>query len=422
MRRGFAIAITICNAAALALVWRCRSDQSPSPSAPRSKSKTERTKRVVPIARGSIMGMVIDEAKAPIPGAFVCLEARSDDLDPELLRHLPCVTSDARGAFTNEPVEGARVVTEGSEGDSKMVVMTDERGAFRASRLPAGRYAVSARTEHGGVVVQLHPAALVVGKVIVSTTKQVCEDPSVSLRDASKDRHLKLSRRDNGTIVGEGVLPGTYAVDVSCKGFLAREVYAPVIVGSSDVAVAWEVDPGATIRGTIRTASGAPVRTTYVSAIRQRTGDDKWRANHDVTDEHGDYEIAGLLAGTFTLTVRSIDIYAADAQASLTVAEGTTIKRDLVIPDAGVLRGRVVDNGGTRRRRAQDGRRHRARLACHDHGPRDRSRDAQADGEGEHGGATPRRYDTLLAALRRERSQPHHRRPRSLHDQARAGR
>ncbi|MDQ3337014.1 MAG: carboxypeptidase regulatory-like domain-containing protein [Myxococcota bacterium] len=262
-------------------------------------------------------------------------------------------------AITGEPVADVRVRADGSENHSDGVAITDAQGAFRVTRLTAGRYAVNARTERGyglsegsvllgvggnvsGIVVKLHLAALVTATVTVSSTRQPCAEPSARLHDVAKDRRLEMSRASEGTLVAEGTLVGTYAVEVSCKGFLRRDSYAPLVVGSSDVVAAWEVDPGGRIVGHVRTESGAPVANVLVSAMQTGEG---WYWRYDTTGDDGRFEIPGLRAGTYELKERLLSEYVG-TKTDVVVATGATIERDLVIPETGDVRGQVVDEGG----------------------------------------------------------------------------
>lgn len=107
MRRGVVLAFVV--AVALIVGWRAcdRSDRS-APAGVGAKPVS--VKRVDPkkLARGSIAGTVVDEAKAPIAGAFVCAVGTSDAIDPVLLRDPSCVTSDAGGGFRIESLVPAR--------------------------------------------------------------------------------------------------------------------------------------------------------------------------------------------------------------------------------------------------------------------------------------------------------------------------
>jgi hypothetical protein len=260
-------------------------------------------------------------------------------------------------ANTGAPVPDVRIRADGSEDRSDALAVTDDEGVFRLTRLTAGRYDVSARVERGyglhegsvlvgvgasvtGIVIKLHPAALVTATVTDASTKQPCAEPSARLYDVAKNRRLEMSRGGEGRLVAEGTLSGSYEVEVGCKGFVPRDSYAPLVVGSNDVAAAWEVDPGAHIVGQLRSESGIPVDNVLVSAMRIGRG---WR--YDTTDDDGRFEIGGLEPGTYELKERLLsDLLGTKTE--VVVATGVTVERDIVIPDTGEVRGQVVDGTG----------------------------------------------------------------------------
>lgn len=133
-------------------------------------------------------------------------------------------------AASGEPVAGARVSVGWDE-----TTFSDEQGAFRVTRLTPGRHEVTARTDRGygrtegstlvglgehvdGVIVKLHPAHRIEGTVMIASTKAPCESPRVSLEDEDNDRWLSTFSEPDGRVWAEGALPGTYSVQVWCRG------------------------------------------------------------------------------------------------------------------------------------------------------------------------------------------------------------
>jgi protocatechuate 3,4-dioxygenase beta subunit len=293
------------------------------------------------------------------PGTFEIL------MTPE--SSLAGIVVDAR---TGAPVAGVRVVAEtpgwgGFFGrDLEAADITDERGAFRVTRIEPGRYRVTARSAHGygvsdgsslvglgqhvdGVVIKLHPAIRVSGTV-VRPDKTVCTEASVSLTDKAKDRQVWAGAEPDGTLYVEGVLPGTYSVEASCEDHQSREDYPKIVVADQDVdGLVWEVVGGATVRGRVLTASGAPVEDARIWArtvggpARAQTG---WGVARSDTD--GSYEMTGLKAGRFKLEVRSDAGNAPDEGWTVEVAANANLEQDLVLEDGGSITGIVVDAQG----------------------------------------------------------------------------
>src|SRR6185436_13672220 len=124
---------------------------------------------------------------------------------------------------------------------------------------------------------------------------------SLSLSDKVRDRSAEAIEEPDGTLHADGVLPGTYHVNVECPGYQARDHYPAVEVKDKDVTqLVWEVDAGATLRGKVVTKTGAPVEgasiwaRTVGGALRGKTD---W--NDDKSTKDGSYELAGLRAGSY---------------------------------------------------------------------------------------------------------------------------
>jgi hypothetical protein len=179
-------------------------------------------------------------------------------------------------ARTREPIADV-VVDSDSEAP---LARTDETGAFRVIKLVPGRYSLTAKSAHGygqtaasvlvglgaqtsGVVIEMHPAVQVAGKVLVSSTKQPCPEASVELSNAAKVRSVRLGPG----LVAHGVLPGDYDVIVRCEGYRSR-TYPSLHVADRDVTATWEVDVAetASIEGTVRSTEGEPIEDLMLVA------------------------------------------------------------------------------------------------------------------------------------------------------------
>lgn len=267
-------------------------------------------------------------------------------------------------AATSQPVEGAHVQV--GEWSGSTVVFSDAAGKFRARRLSPGRHVVIARTEHGygrtegstlaglgqevdGVIVKLFPAVRVEAKIIISTTKQVCvEGADAYLRDTVRNRWAKLNRDPDGTLWADGMLPGNYTPEIECEGYMPRDKYAPIAIADKDLTgLVWEVDPGATVRGVVRTKSGEPVEDANVwartvgGAPRARGG---WGGAE--SDRTGKYEMAGMRPGSYRIEASSDKGLSPKDGFRVEVAAGATIEQDLILEDGGTIKGIVVDSTG----------------------------------------------------------------------------
>ncbi len=266
-------------------------------------------------------------------------------------------------AASEQPVEGARVqLGEWSGGD---YTFSDAEGKFRLGKLSPSRYVIIARTDHAygrtegstlvglgqnvdTVVIKLFPAVRVSGKVMISTTKQPCDEPQVYLQDTKAERYITMRGEPDGTVSAEGVLPGSYEPSVSCEGYQTRDKYDRIEITTEDVSgVVWEVDAGATIRGKVLARSGTPIEDARIwarttgGAARAKTG---WGGDESARD--GSYALEGLKPGTYTLEVSSDRGAPPKDGYKIDVAAGATVEKDLVLEDVGTIKGVVVDANG----------------------------------------------------------------------------
>jgi protocatechuate 3,4-dioxygenase beta subunit len=201
---------------------------------------------------------------------------------------------------TGRAVAGARVSTvlhrKDSDPDSLsgsgVVSVADDDGRFRFTRLAPGRYKPAATSPGGygearesvllglgqsadGVVIELHPAQSVNGRVVVAGDDAPCAEGLVHLDevDGARFRHETIDA--DGRVSFGGILPGRYRVSVTCAGIDAASAHPDVVV-VADAPTAeerWVVgSTKATIRGTVRSASGPPVAHATVQVERVATG------------------------------------------------------------------------------------------------------------------------------------------------------
>jgi protocatechuate 3,4-dioxygenase beta subunit len=272
-------------------------------------------------------------------------------------------------AATDQPVAGARVtvfnVREGGWYDPAGSDDTDADGKFRIEPLEPGRFLANAITARGygrssgstlvglgqhvdGVVVRMFPAHRVAGQIVAGGDRAPCPNGYVLLRDRLHERTAILRREPGGQLAADGVVPGTYDVTVGCEHHRARDHYDQVTVASDDITgLTWEVEAGARIHGMLRTRSGEPVEGAQLWAQRTSGGPEGGGAAFDTSRPDGSYELAGLAAGSFQVSVQSDRGVPPRGGYSVDVAAGANIERDLVLDDGGSVSGTVVDATGT---------------------------------------------------------------------------
>lgn len=271
-------------------------------------------------------------------------------------------------AKTGAPVEGARVSVDNSGyGWDAKSDRTDAQGKFRVHGLTPGRYVAEAKTERGygrsegstlvglgqhvdDVVVKLHPALRIQGKVMIEGEPAVaCEDGTAWFRDEEHDRWVTGRTDPDGTITAEGVIPGTYSVMASCRGYaLVKDKLDSVTLTDHDVlGLVWEVEPGGAIKGKVVTKQGAAIADASVYCRTTGGGArDQQRWGNDESKADGAYELTGLRAGTYRVETSTSQAIAPREGFTVDVPAGKVVEKDLVLDDAGTIVGMIVDGDG----------------------------------------------------------------------------
>ena len=271
-------------------------------------------------------------------------------------------------AKTGEPIEGARVSVESAGfGWDRKGDRSDAQGKFRVHGLTPGRFVAEATTERGygrtegstlvglgqnveAVVVKVHPAMRIQGKVMIKGDKPtVCEEGYAYFRDEEIDRWTSGRTDPDGTITAEGVIPGTYTVQVGCAGYAnAKDKQDPVVVKDKDVVgLVWEVESGATIKGKVLSKKGEPIADASVNA--RSTGGalrDQQRWMQDESKLDGSYALEGLRPGSYLVEPQSTKAVAPREGFTIEAPAGKVVEKDLILDDGGKIEGVVVDGEG----------------------------------------------------------------------------
>ena len=259
-------------------------------------------------------------------------------------------------AGSRTPIADAKIFLDGTR------LTSNDDGTFRARKLRPGRYKPTASSIGGygeakesvllrvgshvdGVVIEVHPVAVVAGRIVLEGTDQGCPegDGNVML-ERRGSRELAFGKTIlEGDVLIEGVVPGVYAVRLDCAGYLAKASYPDLVVGGTDLEdVVWPVTSGGKLAGRVRTRSGELVADASITinagfghGARVRTGAD------------GTFEAVGLPAGE--VTVEAIQLgYAKSAETKATVSLTSVTRVELVLGDkTGSIVGTVTDRAGT---------------------------------------------------------------------------
>jgi hypothetical protein len=140
-------------------------------------------------------------------------------------------------AANGAPVEGVTIMaTEQGSRVEPAITRSDASGRFRIDRLEPGIYELEARADqlygeanelvHLGLV-ELHPAFVVRGRVIVAGSKydRPCAEGLVRLIDRRDEHSSAAASLREGEIELRGIIPGSYEVAVHCEGAIAEREY-----------------------------------------------------------------------------------------------------------------------------------------------------------------------------------------------------
>ncbi len=242
---------------------------------------------------------------------------------------------------------------------------TDAGGRFRFAQLTPGRYKPHAKTDHlqgearesvllgvgetsDDVVIELHDAPMVEGRVLFADAKRGCASGGVTLGD-ELDSTLGEELDASGRVRFPAVPPGDYAVSVYCADGIASLSYPVVSVRAQDVTgLEWFVEPGGSIAGRVESSAGEPVAGWQVHIDpASPPGTGRITSGNVLTGEDGAFELGGLLPGDYRVSARG-DGYVPPEPSAIHLDAGDHVA-DVVLSLGGgaTVRGTVTDASGT---------------------------------------------------------------------------
>lgn len=267
----------------------------------------------------------------------------------------------------------ATVAVDGDWGTPSARTTADADGRFRLTRLPPGRYkpravapgrrgraAESVLLGLGqtveDVVIEVHPAARITGRVVLADGETPCEGGRVELRDPAAGNEASGRIEEDGTVEIEAAAAGTYEVEVRCEGYLP-------VKDLPELAVADGVDPpeqrwtvgaeGARLRGVVLAHDGRPVPDAEVRAEAMAT-DLLWSGwGWDTTRADGTFEMKALRAGEYKVTAEADHEPSTKDPVRVTMPERGEVTVEIRLPRGGAITGMVRDERGTPVARAQ---------------------------------------------------------------------
>ncbi len=328
---------------------------------------TGSTIRVVSELDGRFAGVVPDGeliARAHAEGYVDAVQFRAErdhGARPFDLALVPASAIEGRvvDARTGAPVASARVVAE------KRETRSGADGGFRLEGLEPGRYLLTATTASGygepvesvlatlgsttsGVTIRMHVVAVVAAHVVIASregataTRTPCPPDAgeVRLSQASGYRTIRGRTLDDGQVVLEGVVPGTYAVAVECRGTVPQVPYPDLVVGDSDLEdVTWLVMQGARLTGHVRDPGGRPVAGATVNA--SSSGGQTYASGTSGTD--GAFVIEGVAPGAVELLVYAEGYASSETRPQVAASLTGTVATEIVLVPVSALLVEVTD-------------------------------------------------------------------------------
>jgi hypothetical protein len=275
-------------------------------------------------------------------------------------------------ARSRQPIAGAQVTAQaepagdddtGARGSAGASSGTD--GQFRIDRLPPGRYVVTATAPalrgqaaesvrlglgetSREVVVAMHPAVPVTGKIVVGDAGVPCATGLVTLVDRRRSRRFEGRSRASGDVLIAGVLPGRYDVTASCEDSDQSSEQPPLLIERTPPPpLTFRVPAGGqAIAGTVVTDDGTPAVGVEVCASLTDEATHDFKCKETRSD--GSFRIPNLAAGVFEVRARGGELAPAAEILRVQLHTGQDeVGVRLVVPTGAGIDGIVVSDDGT---------------------------------------------------------------------------
>ena len=257
------------------------------------------------------------------------------------------------------PVIGALVEAIQVEGGgARASTRSAADGTFRIEGLVPGRYRIEANAEgragysrasvtlgmgetSSEVIVELDPAYVVRGQVVEKDGGAPCTGGSVTITDHAQNEFSQATIEPDGWARMASVIPGTYKVEVRCKGHVERDEYPPLTIARADAPPQrWEVEKGASVRVVVVDGQGnAPLRVEVDAYPTGPEGGPSVGTDHPEAD--GAFLLAGLKAGPYNVLVHAQDGSRGTQEITVTGSREERIK--ITLPLSGAIDGVVED-------------------------------------------------------------------------------
>lgn len=334
------------------------------------------------LGRGhTIRGIVKDRrSQQPIEGALVNARLVSMLAPQRNNRTIDNTDNDAPREFNNRRPLGARAG--GANAFHVEVVATDENGEFTLSGLQEARYVLSvtckgyqiangqpADAGQDGILIEMAPSPRISGTVVDDETGEPVTEFEIATSTTPNPTFLpkRLRQRftdEEGRFTYLDVRVGTHYVIARAPGYAGGRSESITVAAEEDRAgVVIRLVKGATLSGIVRNDAGEPVKGARISLaqpsvpgadpagelfkklIQQQMRTPGSRSA--VTDDKGQWKIAHVLGGTYSVKVEHGDYTEAKSPPVDCPDRGEVAAPDVVLKRGGIIRGTVRNKDGT---------------------------------------------------------------------------
>ncbi len=277
----------------------------------------------------AVAGRVVDRDGAPVAGVRVSIES-AEAADPTSRRRFAMLDR----ALGRAPAKAA---------------LTDATGQFRLTGLSVGTHQVQVSGETGPVRLAdgrsaldidvpgggLDELVLTVERSVARIAGTVQSPDGEPIADAwvKLDGQSRLTGED-GRFEFVELAAGVYDLEAEADRGRLRGRLSGVKSGTSAAVVVLAAT--ASIAGTVTTRAGQPIRSYVLKASRAG-----WNDRQSIADEAGQFSLAPLEPGSYTLEI--ISPLGSARVPDVTVAAGQSVTRDITVSDWGQVRGRVLE-------------------------------------------------------------------------------
>jgi hypothetical protein len=219
-----------------------------------------------------------------------------------------------------------------------LAALGDGAGAFGPVMLAAGAKA-------SGLIVTLGPAARIDGEVVEATSGRPVPDAEVAVfPHETGELVARATTGRDGRFTIPGLAQAAYDVRAAARGRTPALVRAVTLAGGAPFALRVALAGSGTILGTVRDAADRPVAGARVRVTLRGDGLVAAVPLEARTDFEGRYRLDGVEVGGAELVARQ-DAVALGTTRAVRVEEGATSRADFTLPGAGLLAGRVRQEG-----------------------------------------------------------------------------